>query len=288
MVDNLGWEHNVDDHHAADDADDDQTERDGEHGTHLIASDVGQNSVEVWELRSGGGWVHPVHAHLIEWYVLAFDGKPVEKEYPEFWRVPKDVFQVGASVRKVAVAARYGPSLGRYMVRYLESPAPIYLATCLEWQWQCRGCLHEGHAACGAAAYNVAPSANTSRRASAAHTLHVHLHCHNGVHEDRDMMVAFSVVPPHLGLRTAHGTGFDADIAELFNNAGGDYNNGDLNARYGDRFYPAEKGKPGSAKQPQTLALMDAAAAWHEMGFYSSFYSLDIPGNVWAVNGCAA
>ena len=45
-------------------------------------------------------------------------------------------------------------------------------------------------------------------------------HCHNAVHEDRDMMLAFSVVPPNLGLRTARGTGFDADIAKLFNNAG--------------------------------------------------------------------
>ena len=39
-------------------------------------------------------------------------------------------------------------------------------------------------------------------------------HCHNAVHEDRDMMMAFAVVPPNVGQKTAAGTGFDADIAK--------------------------------------------------------------------------
>ena len=73
----------------------------------------------------------------------------------------------------------------------------------------------------------------------------------------------------------------------FLNNAGGDYNNGDLNARYGDRFYPAPQDGSGEATtSPQALPLMDAARAWHELGFYSSFYSLDIPENVWSVNAC--
>jgi hypothetical protein len=26
---------------------------------------VGQNTVELWTLESGGGWIHPVHIHLV-------------------------------------------------------------------------------------------------------------------------------------------------------------------------------------------------------------------------------
>ena len=58
-----------------------------------------------------------VHAHLIQWYVLAVEGKPVYQEFPELWNVAKDAIQIGAGVGKLAVAARYGPSLGRYLVR---------------------------------------------------------------------------------------------------------------------------------------------------------------------------
>ena len=102
-------------------------------------------------------------------------------------------------------------------------------------------------------------------------------------------MMAFAVVPPNIGQRTAAGTGFDADIAQLFNNAGGDYNNGDLNARYGDRFYPTPDGTPvGQAlTSPQARPLLDAAKAWHSLGLYTSFYGLDVPENVWAVKPCA-
>ena len=62
--------------------------------------------------------VHPVHAHLIEWFILAVEGKPVAEEYPEFWNVPKDVVQIGSGIGTIDLAARYGPSLGRYMVRF--------------------------------------------------------------------------------------------------------------------------------------------------------------------------
>ena len=26
---------------------------------------MGQNTVELWTLESGGGWIHPVHIHLV-------------------------------------------------------------------------------------------------------------------------------------------------------------------------------------------------------------------------------
>ena len=63
-----------------------------------------------------------VHAHLIQWYALAIEGKPVYEEFPELWEVPKDVFQIGGGRGEMAVAARYGPSLGRYLVSALRFP----------------------------------------------------------------------------------------------------------------------------------------------------------------------
>ena len=51
------WDHNVDDHARAVDTDAAQAKRDAEHGSHLIAPNVGQNTVEVWQIKSGGGWV---------------------------------------------------------------------------------------------------------------------------------------------------------------------------------------------------------------------------------------
>lgn len=91
------------------------------------------------------------------------------------------------------------------------------------------------------------------------------------------MMSAFSVVPPEVGKRTAAGTGFDSDIADLFINAGGSYNNKDLNARYGDRFYATPKS--------QEAPIMESAKAWQSYGLYSSFYSPSTPAN-WAVHQC--
>ena len=34
-------------------------------GKHIEFNDVGQNTVELWTLESGGGWIHPVHIHLV-------------------------------------------------------------------------------------------------------------------------------------------------------------------------------------------------------------------------------
>ena len=34
-------------------------------GKHIEFNDVGQNTVELWTLEAGGGWVHPVHIHLV-------------------------------------------------------------------------------------------------------------------------------------------------------------------------------------------------------------------------------
>ncbi len=37
----------------------------------VAAGNVGQNTWEVWCLETGGGWFHPIHIHLVDFYVLA-------------------------------------------------------------------------------------------------------------------------------------------------------------------------------------------------------------------------
>ena len=27
--------------------------------------DVGQNNIELWNFKTGGGWIHPIHVHLV-------------------------------------------------------------------------------------------------------------------------------------------------------------------------------------------------------------------------------
>jgi len=38
--------------------------------------EVGDRNPEIWTLKSGGGWVHPVHIHLSEFFILSRDGEP--------------------------------------------------------------------------------------------------------------------------------------------------------------------------------------------------------------------
>jgi len=39
----------------------------------IAAEDVGQNTWELWLFETGGGWFHPVHLHLIDFYLLKRD-----------------------------------------------------------------------------------------------------------------------------------------------------------------------------------------------------------------------
>jgi hypothetical protein len=27
--------------------------------------DIGQNNIELWNFKTGGGWIHPIHVHLV-------------------------------------------------------------------------------------------------------------------------------------------------------------------------------------------------------------------------------
>jgi FtsP/CotA-like multicopper oxidase with cupredoxin domain len=78
----------------------------------IAASDVGQNTWELWQFKSGGGWFHPVHIHLIDFFVLKREGARGVESY-EFMS-PKDVFYLGPS-NTVYVVARFGAHKGDYM-----------------------------------------------------------------------------------------------------------------------------------------------------------------------------
>jgi FtsP/CotA-like multicopper oxidase with cupredoxin domain len=36
----------------------------------IAAEDVGHNTWELWKLETGGGWFHPVHMHLVDFFIL--------------------------------------------------------------------------------------------------------------------------------------------------------------------------------------------------------------------------
>ncbi len=73
------------------------------------------NRWEVWELKSGGGWAHPVHVHFEEGRVLTRDGVA-----PPAWErlARKDVYRIGEgpdNTQEVEVLVRFREFLGTYM-----------------------------------------------------------------------------------------------------------------------------------------------------------------------------
>ena len=78
----------------------------------IAATDVGQNTWEVWQFRSGGGWFHPIHMHLVDFFVLKRDGGNGVESFELM--APKDVFYLGPS-NNVFVIARFGAHKGDYM-----------------------------------------------------------------------------------------------------------------------------------------------------------------------------
>jgi FtsP/CotA-like multicopper oxidase with cupredoxin domain len=61
------------------------------------------NTTEIWEfVNNSGGWLHPVHAHLVEWRTLERNGGPIRP-----WEAgPKDVLSIGTGER-VKFAIRF-------------------------------------------------------------------------------------------------------------------------------------------------------------------------------------
>ena len=67
---------------------------------------------EIWTLvNTGGGWVHPVHVHLVDSQILNRNGLPPLPQ-ERGW---KDVFFLGES-ETVRIIARFGPNQGKYMI----------------------------------------------------------------------------------------------------------------------------------------------------------------------------
>ncbi|MGF1682904.1 multicopper oxidase family protein [Photobacterium minamisatsumaniensis] len=74
-----------------------------------------KGDVEIWHLKGGGGWSHPIHIHFEEGKILSRDGgKPPEWER---W-ARKDVYRLGEdedSSRELTVALRFREFKGSYL-----------------------------------------------------------------------------------------------------------------------------------------------------------------------------
>lgn len=85
----------------------------------IAAADVGQNTWEVWKFKTGGGWFHPIHMHLVDFFLLRRDREVIGGIEPVGLRTneimsPKDVFYLGPS-EVIYVLVRFGPHKGDYM-----------------------------------------------------------------------------------------------------------------------------------------------------------------------------
>jgi FtsP/CotA-like multicopper oxidase with cupredoxin domain len=69
----------------------------------LSLQDVGANTFELWELETGGGWYHPIHVHLVSFFVILRNGKE-ENVFPYERDSAKDVVSLGPSERIHVIA----------------------------------------------------------------------------------------------------------------------------------------------------------------------------------------
>lgn len=76
-----------------------------------MAASPGLWDVEIWELVNAGGWVHPVHIHLIDFQIIDRNGRP-PKPYEQGW---KDVVLL-QKFETVRVIASFNPQPGKYMI----------------------------------------------------------------------------------------------------------------------------------------------------------------------------
>lgn len=77
----------------------------------FVEAKPGLFDVEIWELVNTGGWVHPVHIHLIDFQILDRNGQP-PLPYEQGW---KDVVLL-KEFEKVRVIASFNPQPGKYMM----------------------------------------------------------------------------------------------------------------------------------------------------------------------------
>lgn len=78
-----------------------------------IVRNVPRGTTERWSFRSGGGWSHPIHVHLVDFEIVSrVNGRDAVMEYEEY--AVKDVVSVAAG-ETVNVMAKYAPWDGVYM-----------------------------------------------------------------------------------------------------------------------------------------------------------------------------
>lgn len=77
----------------------------------FVEANPGLFDVEIWELINTGGWVHPVHIHLIDFQILDRNGQP-PLSYEQGW---KDVVLL-KEFETVRVIASFNPQPGKYMM----------------------------------------------------------------------------------------------------------------------------------------------------------------------------
>lgn len=76
-----------------------------------IDANPGLGDYEIWTFVNTGGWVHPVHVHLVDFQILDRNGQAP----PAYQRGWKDVVLVH-ELETVRVAAKFGPWEGKYMM----------------------------------------------------------------------------------------------------------------------------------------------------------------------------
>ena len=72
---------------------------------------VKQGVCEIWELEAGGGWAHPIHIHLEDFWVLSINGKAPPPE----WASRKDTLSLLPGWR-AEVLVRFRDFTGKYMM----------------------------------------------------------------------------------------------------------------------------------------------------------------------------
>jgi FtsP/CotA-like multicopper oxidase with cupredoxin domain len=70
-----------------------------------------QDQYEIWEFKAGGGWEHPVHVHLSNFFILSRDGKPP----PLLERGWKDAVVVGGDRGNAEILIKFSGFTGKYV-----------------------------------------------------------------------------------------------------------------------------------------------------------------------------
>ena len=82
---------------------------------HRISANITKGAVEIWHLRGGSGWAHPVHIHFEEGQILSRGGAPAP-----LWEqgARKDVYRLSTfadSTNQIDLAIRFREFMGTFM-----------------------------------------------------------------------------------------------------------------------------------------------------------------------------